>query len=77
MTGAIPIPLMSATDVPAVTCRRVGAAIARQLQPLHSWTDIAAELGTTREGAYHIGVVALGRLAFRLQAQFAQEITHD
>jgi hypothetical protein len=51
---------------------RVGAALARELEPVASFVEIAEYLGTTKQNAYTFTVLALGKLAFALRDRLAE-----
>jgi hypothetical protein len=50
---------------------RLGLALSRELEPHCTLEQVAAEIGTTKQNAYHESVRALGKFAWRLQCQFS------
>lgn len=53
---------------------QLGVEMNRNLDPICTLDEIAAELGTTRQGAYTETVLALGTLAWALRRRFQQDI---
>lgn len=75
----------SITDTPGVNATphpqptwteryQLGVEMNRNLDPICTLDEIAAELGTTRQGAYTETVLALGALAWALRRRFQQDI---
>lgn len=46
---------------------RIGAELARQLDPVKTYEEIAQELGISKQNAYTMTVLALGKLAIGLK----------
>jgi hypothetical protein len=55
---------------------RLGEQYGRELEPIHTFDAIAADLGTTRQRIYHETYVALGKLVYALRKQLASDIAN-
>lgn len=49
---------------------RIGETVAPQLETHCSYREIGEQLGITKQRAWHIGMVALGKLAYQLREQY-------
>lgn len=52
---------------------RLGETVSRELEGHCSFREIGEAIGITKQRAWHIGMVALGKVAHQLREQFKNE----
>lgn len=51
---------------------QLGVTISRHLDPNHTYEEIGAAVGLSKQQAYHEAMVALGKVAYQLKQQFRE-----
>jgi hypothetical protein len=51
---------------------RLGETVSRQLEGHCSFREIGEAIGVTKQRAWHIGMVALGKVAWQLREQYRE-----
>lgn len=52
---------------------RLGETVSRELEGHCSFREIGAAIGISKQRAWHIGMVALGKVAYQLREQYKEK----